>query len=220
MRYKSATLRARLDPRHDDELPSKGVAPPRVIDPTGLYHVFSRGNYRARIFLDDDHFTKYLSLLTRVSNRYHWTVLDWCLMPNHYHLFLRLEDGGLSEGMRELNGCFSRWSNRETGRTGTGHFVKNRFGMVDVLREGQLWELVSYIPLNPVRAGLVKRPEDWPWSGYRATAGLEHPRDFHRPYALLRLIADGYTDLRARYISIVEEARVRGEQGKWSDQVA
>lgn len=196
------------------------MAPPRVIDPTGLYHVFTRGNYRATIFLDDDHYAKYLSLLRRVTDRYHWTVLDWCLMPNHYHLFIRLEDGGLSEGMRELNGCFSRWSNRETGRTGSGHFVKNRFGLVDIVREGHLWELLSYIPLNPVRAGLVERPEDWPWSGYRATAGLEHPHAFHDPFALLRLLADFHTDPRARYISLVEEARVRGEQEKWSDQVA
>lgn len=196
------------------------VAHPREIDPTGLYHVFSRGNYKSTIFLDESHGTKFLALLRRVTERYHWTVLDWCLMPNHYHLFLRLEDGGLSEGMRELNGCFSRWSNRMTARTGTGHLVKNRFGLVDVLRDGHLWELFSYIPLNPVRAGLVRRPDEWPWSGYRATIGLEHPQVFHRPYALLRLLAADGGDPRTRYIALVEEARVRDEEAKWSDQVA
>jgi REP element-mobilizing transposase RayT len=196
------------------------MAPPRAIDPTGLYHVFSRGNYKAPIFLDDDHFAKYLRLLTRVVARRRWTVLDWCLMPNHYHLFLRLEDGGLSEGMRELNGCFSRWSNRQTGRTGTGHLVKNRFGLVDVIREGHLWTMLEYVPLNPVRGGLVSRPEDWPWSGYRATIGLEHPYAFHRPHELLRLLGDGHSDPRSRYIALVEKARVRDEEAKWSDQVA
>jgi REP element-mobilizing transposase RayT len=196
------------------------VAPLRAIDPTGLYHVFSRGNYRAPIFLDDDHFGKYLSLLARVTTRRRWIVLDWCLMPNHYHLLVRLQDGGLSEGMRELNGCFSRWSNRQTGRTGTGHFVKNRFGLVDVLKDAHLWELFAYIPLNPVRAGLVARPDDWPWSGYRATIGLEHPQIFHRPRELLRLLADGWSDPRARYVALVEEARVRGEEANWSDQAA
>ena len=196
------------------------VAPPRAIDPTGLYHVFSRGNYRAPIFLDDDHLDKYLLLLARVTARRNWTVLDWCLMPNHYHLLVRLEDGGLSDGMRELNGCFSRWSNRQTGRTGTGHLVRNRFGLIDVVREGHLWELLGYIPLNPVRAGLVAKPEDWRWSGYRATIGLEHPYAFHRPYELLRLVADSHADPRARYGALVEEARVREEEAKWSDQVA
>jgi len=192
----------------------------RVIDPAGLYHVFSRGNYKAAIFLDERHGTKFLSLLRRVTERRHWTILDWCLMPNHYHLFLRLEDGGLSEGMRELNGCFSRWSNGMTGRTRTGHLVKNRFGAVDVMREGHLWEVLSYIPLNPVRAGLVRRPEDWPWSGYRATIGLEHPQAFHRPNELLRFLNDGTGDPRSRYIALVEDARVRDEGAKWSDQVA
>jgi REP element-mobilizing transposase RayT len=196
------------------------MAPPRLIDPTGLYHVFSRGNYKSTIFFDDDHYAKYLALLTRVSARRDWTVLDWCLLPNHYHLLVRLEDGGLSEGMRELNGCFSRWSNRETGRTREGHLVKNRFGAVDVIREGHLWTMFSYIPLNPVRAGLVERPEDWPWSGYRATIGLEHPYLFHHPRELLRLIFEGDGDPRDRYVAIVEDARVQDEETKWSDQVA
>ena len=196
------------------------MAPLRAIDPTGLYHVFSRGNYKATIFHDESHATKYLSLLRRVAARRDWTVLDWCLMPNHYHLFIRLQDGGLSDGMRELNGCFSRWSNRVTGRTRTGHLVKNRFGLVDVLRDGHLWEVLTYIPLNPVRAGLVRRPEEWPWSGYRATIGLEHPQAFHQPWELLRFLADGGRDPRVRYISLVEEARVRNEGAKWSDQVA
>jgi hypothetical protein len=91
---------------------------------------------------------------------------------------------------------------------------------MDVVREGHLWELLGYIPLNPVRAGLVAKPEDWRWSGYRATIGLEHPYAFHRPYELLRLVADSHADPRARYGALVEEARVREEEAKWSDQVA
>ena len=192
----------------------------RVIDPTGLYHVFSRGNYRDTIFFDDDHFEKYLSLLARVSERRRWAVLDWCLMPNHFHLLIQLQEGGLSEGMRELNGCFSRWSNRQTARTGTGHLVKNRFGSVDVLREGHLWNVITYIPLNPVRAGLTSRPEDWAWSGYRATIGLEHPRVFHEPARLLRFFTGNRAEALRRYGAIVAEALVRGSQSKWSDHEA
>lgn len=196
------------------------MAPPRSVDPTGLYHVFSRGNYRAAIFFGEDHFTKYLALLDRVARRRHWSLLDWCLMPNHYHLLIQLENGGLSEGMRELNGCFSRWSNRETGRTGAGHLVKNRFGSRDVIRDGHLWDLLSYIPLNPVRANLVERPEDWPWSGYRATIGLEHPRPFHDPARLLRLFGRERPTALRRYIEHVRSARVRDDLEPWSDQVA
>lgn len=192
----------------------------RIVDPTGLYHVFSRGNYREPIFLDEKHFAKHVSLLERVTGRHGWRVLDWCLMPNHFHLLLQLTDGGLSEGMRELNGCFSRWSNLQTGRTGTGHLVKNRFRSVDVLRDGHLWELLSYIPLNPVRADLVKRPEDWPWGGYRATIGLEHPRPFHDPSALLGLFGHDRAVALPRYIDHVLSALVRDSQEPWSDQAA
>jgi putative transposase len=194
------------------------VAPLRAIDPTGLYHVFSRGNYRSTIFFDETDYQKYLSLLARVSLRRGWNLLDWCLLPNHFHLVVRLENGELSSGMRELNGCYSRWSNRRTGRTGTGHLVKNRFGCIDVIRDGHLWELMSYVPLNPVRAGLVDRPEDWPWSGYRATIGLEHPRAFHRPNHLLQFLGKRRSKALERYLGLVEEARVRIVPAEWSDQ--
>lgn len=197
-----------------------GMAAPRIVDPQGLYHVFSRGNFKQPIFLDEEHYRRFISGLTKVAERHKWVVLDWCLLTNHYHLFLRLQEDGLSAGMRELNGGFSRWSNRQTGRTWTGHLVKNRFGSVDVLREGHLLELVSYIPLNPVEAGLVAEPEDWPWSGYRATIGLEQPRPFHRPNELLRLLGRTRGEALRRYHALVREARARKEQASWSDQVA
>jgi putative transposase len=183
-----------------------------------MYHLMSRGNYKKRIFLDDDHFAKYLDLLTRVARRRRWIVLDWCLMPNHYHLLVQLTDDGLSDGMRELNGCFSRWSNSRTGRTGTGHFVKNRPKLVDVIREGHLWELLSYIPLNPVKWGLSELPEDWRWSGYRATLGLEPPRRFHKPNELLRLFAKDRSAAIPSYRAFVHERRDRDRQLEWSDQ--
>src|SRR3954470_5290488 len=126
------------------------MAPLRVIDPQGIYHVMSRGNYRQRIFLDDEHYAKWVRLVRRVTGSNKWIVLDWCAIPNHYHLVIQLTDGGLSEGMRELNGCFSRWSNLQTGRTGTGHFVKNRYKHVGVAEEPHFWNLTTYLPLNPV----------------------------------------------------------------------
>jgi REP element-mobilizing transposase RayT len=196
------------------------MAPPRIVDPTGLYHIYSRGNYRQLIFLDEDHYEKYVALIDRIARRRRWRLLDWCLMPNHVHLLIQLEDGGLSDGMRELNGCFSRWSNQQTGRTGTGHLVKNRFGSRHAIREGHLWSLLSYLPLNPVRADLVQRPEDWLWGGYRATIGLEHPRPFHDPAGLLRLFGEERAEALRRYIAHVQSALVQDGREAWSDQAA
>jgi putative transposase len=180
------------------------IAPLRIVDPTGLYHVMSRGNFRATIFFDDTHYAKYLELLTRVAKRREWCVLDWCLIPNHYHLLIQLTDDGLSDGMRELNGCFSRWSNLRTRRTGTGHVLKNRFGSVEVVDDGHLFELMRYIPNNPVKAELVQRPEDWRWSGYPAAVGIEYPHRFHQPAELLAYFGLGAEAL-GRYKAFVSE---------------
>jgi putative transposase len=194
------------------------MAPLREIDPEGVYHAMSRGNFRQEVFLDDDHYAKYLSLTDRVSRRYRWTVLDWCLIPNHFHLLIQLTNDGLSDGMRELNGCFSRWSNLRTGRTRTGHLWKNRPTLINVFKEGHFWELTRYIPINPVRAGLSRLPEDWRWSGHRAILGLEHPYRFHQPAELLRYF-DNRPDIAvAKYRDLVHEGLVRGGHVRWSDQ--
>jgi putative transposase len=161
------------------------MAPPRIVDPQGLYHVMSRGNFRRTIFPDEDHAERYLFLLNRVTLRRKWIVVDWCLMPSHYHLLIQLTNGGLSDGMRELNGCYSRWSNHVHELTGTGHLVRNRFRSLLVDDEWYLLRLLQYVPNNPVRAELTVTAEDWKWSGFRATAGLEHPRAFHRPSVAL-----------------------------------
>jgi putative transposase len=180
------------------------MAQRREIDPRGTYHVTSRGNYRQPIFADDDHYEHYLKLLTTVSRKYEWLVLDWCLLPNHFHLVLRLQDGGLSDGMRELNGGFSRWTNRIHERTGTGHLVKNRFGARPITGDEHMLEVCRYVPLNPVRAGLVERAEDWRWSGYRATSGLEYARIFHRPDLVLCLFHSDPQEARSRLADWVE----------------
>jgi putative transposase len=179
----------------------------------------SRGNFRDTIYLDDGHYAKYARLLARVSKRRRWRVLDWCLIPNHYHLLIQLTDDGLSDGMRELNGCFSRWSNLQTRRTGTGHVLKNRFTSVEVTDEGHLFEVLRYIPNNPVRAGLVSLPEEWRWSGYRATVGLDPPYPFHRPAEILRYFGTAREESLRRYRRFVLEGLAMTGPVPWSDQV-
>lgn len=179
----------------------------------------SRGNYRQTIFPDDDHYAKFVRLLTRVSRRQRWVVLDWCLMPNHFHLVIQLVEDGLSDGMQELNGCYSRWSNARSGRTGTGHLVKNRFRDVRLKRDAHFWELMRYVPLNPVRAKLVEHPQDWRWSGYRAMIGLEHPQAFHQPAEALRFFAASPAVALRRYQQFVDDGRVHEGPDPWSDQL-
>jgi REP element-mobilizing transposase RayT len=91
-------------------------------------------------------------------------------MDNHYHLLIQTPDGNLSKGMRQLNGVYTQISNRRHRRV--GHLFQGRFKAILVDGDAYLLELARYVVLNPVRAGMVKRPEHWAWSSYRASQGL------------------------------------------------
>ncbi len=91
-------------------------------------------------------------------------------MGNHYHLLVATPDGNLAAGMRHLNGVYTQRFNARHGRT--GHLFQGRYGAVLVEREAYLLEVARYVVLNPVRARMVRRAEDWPWSSYRASVGL------------------------------------------------
>ena len=85
--------------------------PPRNAYPGGLFHAGTRGNSRCRVFLDATDYTVFLMMLDRSERKYNWRIYAWCLMTTHYHLVVSIPDGGLSQGMCELNGSFARWSN-------------------------------------------------------------------------------------------------------------
>ena len=144
--------------------------PLRLEFPGALYHVTSRGNQRGNIFDDNDDRRQFLLVLQEVCHRYNWICHAYCLMSNHYHLLIETPDGNLSQGMRQLNGVYTQYFNRRHGRV--GHVFQGRYKGILVDKNSYLLELARYIVLNPVRAGLVRSAREWPWSSYRATAGL------------------------------------------------
>jgi putative transposase len=139
-------------------------------------HVYTRGNNRAPIFFDEIDYDAWLRLLGRTVKRFHWTCHAYCLMPNHYHLLLETSQERLSAGMRHLNGSFAQRINVRYDRT--GHVFEGPYREELVADDAYLLELCRYVPLNPVRARLITRAEDWPRSSYRATAGLTHAPPF------------------------------------------
>ncbi len=144
--------------------------PLRLEFPGAVYHITSRGNARAAIFEDDGDRRSWLDVLSAVLEQFGWLCHAYCLMGNHYHLMLETPSPSLSRGMRQLNGLYTQRFNRRHGRV--GHLFQGRFHSVIVDREGYLLELCRYVVLNPVRAALAARAEDWTWSSYRATAGF------------------------------------------------
>jgi putative transposase len=137
----------------------------------GLYHVTSRGNARQPIFLDDFDYATFLQWLSKTIERFEWRCHGFCLMPNHFHLMLETPDPNLALGMQLLIGTYARRFNWRYRRA--GHVFQGPYHSTMVEREPHLLELCRYIAMNPVRADLVADLADWPWSSYRATAGLE-----------------------------------------------
>jgi REP-associated tyrosine transposase len=145
--------------------------PIRLEFPNALYHVMSRGNGGESIFVDDTDRQQFLDLLAELITRYDAICYAYCLMDNHYHLLIETPKGNLSQIMRGLNGRYTRFFNRTRQRM--GHVFQGRYKAIIVQKDSYLLELSRYIILNPVRAGKVVAPENYSWSSYCATIGLQ-----------------------------------------------
>ena len=149
--------------------------PLRIEFPGAVYHVTSRGNERKAIFKEDEDRREFLDILSEVAFRYNWLCHAYCLMENHYHLVVETPEGNLSMGMRQLNGIYTQRFNKRHSRV--GHLFQGRFKAILIQKDSHLLEACRYVVLNPVRALVVQRPEEWIWSSYRGTAGWteRHP---------------------------------------------
>jgi len=143
--------------------------PLRLQFPGAMYHVMARGNARQPIFLSEEDRHRFLENIGHVAHRFDWRIWAYCLMGNHYHLAIETNRATLSRGMRQVNGVYAQAFNHRHQRV--GHLFQGRFRAIHVNRDHYLLEMSRYIVLNPVRAGLVERPGDWPWSSYRSTVG-------------------------------------------------
>ena len=142
----------------------------RVVVPGLPHHVTQRGNRRADVFLCDRDRRRYLSMLAGYKARYGLRVWAYCLMTNHVH-FVAVPDAADSLGrtLRDTHQAYASWLNRRLGES--GHLWQGRFFSC-VLDDAHLWAAVRYVERNAVRAGLVARAEDWPWSSAAAHCGL------------------------------------------------
>lgn len=124
----------------------------------------SRGNARQDIVLDDADREKRLDWLRRTVEVYGWRMHAFVLMRNHDHLFIETPEPNLSAGMQYLNGSYTSYFNRRHRRC--GHLFQGRFKGHLIEERGYFLEVSRYIHLNPVRAKVVARPEQYPWSSY------------------------------------------------------
>lgn len=166
----------------------------RVFEPDAVLHAGSRGSNRGPIAWDSQDYASLIGELGRAATRHDWRVLAWCVMPNHFHVVVRMTKGGFSAGFQQINGNHSRRTNKRYERD--AHLWKNRPWAVPLRSAAQLVGAVVYTLRNPVDAGLCRYAHEWPYSSYRAMVGLESaPRWFADAEAL------------ALFGATVEEAR-------------
>ena len=143
--------------------------PLRIEYPGAYYHVTTRGNEQKDIFKSQKDRERFLFYLESAVVRYGAVIHAYCLMSNHYHLLLETPAGNLSQIMRHINGAYTTYFNVKRKRA--GHLLQGRYKAILVEADDYAAELSRYIHLNPVRAGMVARPEEHVWSSYRSYIG-------------------------------------------------
>jgi len=204
--------------------------PLRIDVEDGLYHVTSRGWERRAVVRDERDRRRWFELLDRVASRCGWRLFAWVLMSNQFHLYLRTPQPNLSAGMHDLNSGYASRFNRRHRRC--GGLFRDRFKAVLVENESYALELTRYVHLNPVRARIVERPEEYDWSSYQDYLAARNAPQWLDCESVLGELAKDRSRARAAYRHFVEaglsgpiksplEAVVGGQflgSGEWVDR--
>jgi REP-associated tyrosine transposase len=135
------------------------------------HHIAALAVEKELVFREPADRRRLLALFEAIADLYEWNCAAFVLMGTHFHLIVHTPKPNLSRGMQHLCGVYAQWFNWKYGRR--GHLFGRRFGSVHIVTNAHLLEAHRYVALNPVRAGLCKRPESWRWGSFRALAGLE-----------------------------------------------
>jgi putative transposase len=176
---------------------------PRIEVVGGYYHVSCKAVDEIDVFRDDGDRYWFLQLLEQVLQRTAWSLLEYTVMSTHYHVVLRLRETTLSSGFQLLNGSYARWFNKRYGRRGavwSCRYDARLLGSDDHLREA-----LRYDARNAVRAGICKRPEEWPWCSYGATIAGDPPDPLIDEDELLPLFGAPVPGARRRFRYFVDE---------------
>ena len=133
------------------------------------YHIIQRGNERKNLFLRDDDKLRFLDTMAKTREKYNFLVYCYCLMDNHVHLVINDNGNDISKLMKSINVSYVSYFNRVYKRF--GHLFQDRFRSEIIDDDPYLLEVSRYIHNNPVKAGIVEKPEDYRWSSYNVYVG-------------------------------------------------
>jgi putative transposase len=167
------------------------------------YHITANATFGRRLFIENDDRRWFEYRLDDVVRRYEWSCKAHCLLGTHYHLLVKTPEANLAEGMKRLNGMHAQAVNDRHEQFGS--LFRDRYHTELVEAEGHFLELFRYIALNPVRAGLCRRPADWRWSSYAAAIGWASPQPFLDLGNVLALFGTDPAVARSRLEAFVED---------------
>ncbi len=140
-------------------------APRRLLD-NGLYHLISRGNNHTPVLEISGGYQKFIDVLKTALSKFDWKIYHYCLMPNHVHILANIKNSQeLSRIMQYILQEYSRWFRKQNEYV--GYLWQGRYKSPLVENDVYFLQCARYIERNPIRANLVSKPENYPWSSYR-----------------------------------------------------
>ncbi len=176
--------------------------PPRIEFPGAFYHVIVRGNLKQDIFIDEQDRLEYLERIKRYKEKCGFIFYAYILMTNHVHLLIETPKAPLSKIMQLINFTYTQYFNKKYNKV--GHLFQGRYKSFLCDRDEYLLGLLRYIHLNPVRAGIVSRPEAYKWSSHNQY--LKEGNGIVDAERVLRLFSEKVSEARKRYRGFVKEA--------------
>jgi len=183
-----------------------------------FYHLTARGNERKDIFRDEKDRERFLAYLETAVVRYKAVIHVYCLMNNHYHLLMSTPAGNLSQIVQHINGAYTVYFNKRHHRF--GHLFQGRYKAILVDADEYAGELSRYIHLNPVRAGIVNRPEEYLWSSYRNYIGKSKAARWQTTDWLLRYFVNALVEAKRNYRAFVEAKIGAAEENPLKEAIA
>jgi REP element-mobilizing transposase RayT len=168
-----------------------------------FYHVTARGNEKRRIYFSNADYEKFKYYINRAQEKYQFLLHCFVLMVNHYHLVIETPFANLNSIMHYINSSYTNYVNRKMKRS--GHLLQGRYKAILIDHDSYLLELSRYLHLNPVRAGIVQRPEDYPYSSYVSFIGKRSDENICRDF-ILGMVSQHEKKAMQAYRNFVEHA--------------
>ncbi len=186
----------------------------RVEFPGAFYHVLARGNNRQVVFRDDQDYLVYVTRLKRYYKRYNFFLYAYTLMPNHIHLLIEISETPLSKTMQGIQQSYTSYFHRKY--KSVGHLFQGRYKAILCQQEKYLLELVRYIHLNPIRASLVKNPDEYKWSSHYAYLDYLNQPFVSKNFVLKMFSFDEFT-AKNLYRQFINEGLSQGQKREYYD---